>query len=207
MMRKLIPVLLLTLVPMLLLAWTAQLIAYPEPSLIPKSWELEFKPQVPRAIAVRDLDGQTRWYWYLPYMVTNTTGEDQLFVPEFVVLTDQGDLVRAGRNVPAKVYEAIDRKMGNPLLENPTRATGRLLQGKDHARESVAIWPAGEGNVDVLTIFVGGLSGETAVVKNPTGGEDVLVQKSLMLTYELPGNPATPQDQVVTPKAKEWIMR
>jgi hypothetical protein len=36
---------------------------------------------------------------------------------------------------------------------------------------------------------------------------DTLMAKTLMIDYELPGAPTSPQDQTVTPKGSKWIMR
>ena len=182
-------------------------LGYPEPAIVSSSWQLDFEHQKPQAIAVEALDGSTQWYWYLPYKVINRSGDDRLFIPEFVIYTDAGDIISSGENVPAYVFAAVKRELGNDLLESPVEIVGPLLQGEDYARESVAIWPALPHDVDQMTIFVGGLSGETQTIQNPLTGERVLVRRSLMLRYRTPGNYRTPEGQPVIFEGEQEVMR
>ena len=84
---------------------------------------------------------------------------------------------------------------------------GRILQGEDHARESVAIWPAGEEPVNEIRIFVAGISGETATAEHPISGEPVILRRTRMITYHLPGRPGTPQRQPVVFRGERDVMR
>ncbi len=180
---------------------------FPTPAIVSKSWDLEFSYDKPRPIAVKGLDGRMHWFWYLPYKVVNRTGQDRMFVPEFTIATDEGDIIAAGRGVPSAVYDAIAQRMNNPLLESPARIVGKIRQGNDNAKEGVAIWPAFEADITRLTVFVGGLSGETQLVDVPGQDQPTLTSKTLMIDYDLPGRPADPQDQPVTAAGKRWIMR
>ncbi|MEX0775541.1 MAG: hypothetical protein WD042_07480 [Phycisphaeraceae bacterium] len=184
-----------------------RLLAYPTPAMVSHSWNLEFSHDVPRAIAVKSVDGLTRWYWYMTYKVVNKTGEDRLFVPEITIATDEGDIVSAGRGVASNVYDAIKEQAGNRFLESPARVVGKILQGQDYAKESVAIWPVFAHDVTQVTVFVGGLSGETQVITIPGTDKSALVSKTLMMTYKMPGDPASPQNQAVMAQGEDWIMR
>jgi len=181
--------------------------AYPEPSIVPRSWEFDFEIDKPRAIAVKDVSGKLSWYWFITYKVTNNTQQERLFIPETTIATDEGDILTPGRNVPFNVFDAIKKKVGNTLLENPSDIVGRILQGEDNARESVIIWPALDHHVSEVKVFMGGLSGETTVIKNPRTGENVLMSKTLMLTYKTPGKPLRPQQQTVIESRRDWVMR
>lgn len=181
--------------------------AFEEPSITSRSWQLDFTHGEPRTISVKLADGTVRWFWYMPYQVINHTGEDQLFIPEFVIATDAGDILTAGQNVPASAWPVVANKLNNKLLESPAEIVGKLLQGEDYARESVAIWPVPAHDVDEMSIFVGGISGETATTKNPLTGEDVLVRRSLMITYAVPGTVVNPQDQAVKLVEEKDVMR
>ncbi len=183
-----------------------------EPALVSKSWEFKFSFDTPRPIAVRNLAGDFEWFWYMSYKVVNNSGEERLFIPEITIASDRGDIFVAGRGVRSAVFDAIKARLGNRLLESPNTIVGQILQGEDHAKEGVAIWPATEHNIDNLSIFVAGLSGETALIKVPdpadtTKSIDTLVAKTLMLDYELPGFPRSPQEQPVIYKGQKWIMR
>ncbi len=182
--------------------------AYPRPSVVVSTWNLDFEYQTPQAIMVPDLTGQPRWYWFMPYKVTNHTGQDRLFIPEVTIYTDQGQIITAGQNVPSNVFPAIARRLGNELLESPIEVVGQLLRGTDYARESVAIWPAFEGgDVDRFTVFVGGLSGETQTVRVPGSEEEVLVRRTKAIDFGVPGSYPTPQNQPVNFIEERDVMR
>jgi hypothetical protein len=180
--------------------------AYPQPSAAARSWEFDFTHSKPQPISVRTPDG-VRWFWYMTYKVVNNSGQERVFVPEITIATDQGDIVETGKGVPTTVFPEVKRQANIQLLESPVQVAGRLLQGEDNARESVAIWPAFKHDVDELKIFVTGLSGETQVIHNPVNNEPVSVRKTLMITYTLPGTGGSPQNQPVLGGDETWIMR
>lgn len=181
--------------------------AFPEPSIVSKAWQYELSYAPPRPIPVLGLGGRTHWYWYMTYKVVNNTGDERLFVPEVEVFTDAGKIFPAGRDVPAGVFNAVKARVENPLLENPAEIIGRILQGPDHAKEGVAIWPAPTEDVDHLSVFFAGLSGETHAISHPVSGERVVLRKTLMVEYEIPGTTSDIQHQPVVPKGERWIMR
>ncbi|MEM8738805.1 MAG: hypothetical protein AAGG38_10065 [Planctomycetota bacterium] len=147
---------------------------FAEPSIINPAWSFDLEVNTPKAIAVADDRGLVRWYWYMAYQVTNNTGEDRLFIPEVTVIDDNGRIVTVGRRIPASVYPAIAERLGNKLLLSPDDVLGRLLQGEDFAKESVAIWPASDEDVDEFTVFFAGADGETKPLLSPRTGEPVL---------------------------------
>lgn len=181
--------------------------AAPKPSLLIKTWQFEVEHGQPRPISIKNLEGDIEWYWYMPYKVTNKTGEDRLLLPEITVTTDKGNVVVAGKGIPARLFGEIKKKERNDLLEHPNNITGKILQGKDFARESVAIWPAFKDDVDELTIFIGGMSGDTETVKLPKSGEEIVLSKMRMIKYITPGTNVHPQKQDVKEVESEWVMR
>ncbi|WP_432798640.1 hypothetical protein [Poriferisphaera sp. WC338] len=182
--------------------------AYPEPAIVSTSWVIDVKFEKPTAIAVKDRFGVNRWYWYLPYRAINNTSSDRILSPEFTIATDSGKIIQAGKNVPLSVYRAIEKQLNNPLLLSPLEIVDKILQGDDYAKESVAIWPAFDHDVDEFSVFVAGLSGESATVKNVLTGDDVLLRRTIMLTYNTPGNNINAlQDQPVILKTRRDVMR
>lgn len=181
--------------------------AAPEPEIVPSAYQLEFDYQTPRPIAIRSPQGNIEWYWYLPYTVTNNTGGDHLYIPDVTVSYDDGVILTAGADIPSSVFKAIQKKERNPLLLSPLQVVGELLQGKDFAKSSVAIWPHFGPNVKEMRIFVAGLSGETAKLTVKDKKEPVLLRKTRMLIYDVPGTNAHPQEQVLKRKTDTWIMR
>lgn len=185
----------------------ASSMAYPEPSIVPRAWQLDYKVKQPRKIAFRNASGQIEWYWYVAYQVTNNTGEELMFIPEIEIAMDNGELIHAGRGVPAIIFDRIKAQERNVLLESPVHVVGRLLLGEDHAKESVIVWPMPEGDINELRIFVAGLSGETQLVPSIGGDGKTLFRKTLMMTYTAEGNPTMTRDRELTKRSEQWIMR
>ncbi|MEM8783320.1 MAG: hypothetical protein AAGE65_10765 [Planctomycetota bacterium] len=206
--------------------------SFPTPAVANDDWKLDFTPGVPTAIAIEDAFGNARWYWYLPYTVTNHSGSDQRFIPQVTVLTDTGNIIEAGKNVPARAFTQVAAQLKNPLLESPQSVVGTIRQGVDFEKDSVFIWPVPPEDVDQFTVFVAGLSGETAVLTMPSTGEPlmepaldietgqplldengapvmrpVIARRTTALTYATPGTPDSPQQRPVTLLAETRVMR
>lgn len=180
----------------------------PEPSIVPQSWELDFNYNKPQLISVR-LPGEdeVRHYWYMTYTVTNRTGDEQYFVPDFTMVTDAGDILQANRRIPPRVIAAIKSREGNSLLERPIDIVGRLLQGEDHARDSMAVWRMPDHNVRHVRIFIAGLSGEIHILDVPDSEEEIVLRKTLMLEYRLPGSGEHMTRKEFRFEEENWVMR
>jgi hypothetical protein len=191
----------------ILLAAVAHLAAYPKPSLVAKSWQLDFTCTAPKAIAVRDSLGDYKWYWYLPYKVVNHSDAEQMFMPQFQIVTDEGDIATPALSLPPEVFEQIKYHLNNKYLLEPVRAIGKLDRGEDNARESVAVWPAPDHPILHMKVFVSGLSGETQSIDDPVTGQKVMLTKALMLEYTTPGKPPILKYQPVVAQGQSWVMR
>ncbi len=178
--------------------------AAPEPSARPPRWELQF--EIVHDLRLIELDDQ--WYWFMTYLVTNRTGEDQVFVPNAVLATDAGDIAKDGDEVPYEVTQELLKLMKNPLLESKNQIIGQLKTGKEYAREGLLVWKAGTlDDVRDVRVFFGGLSSDTQVVKNPVTGDDAVVRKHLARLYDCPGDPMADPADAVQLRKQEWIMR
>ncbi len=186
---------------------TLSALGFPEPHIVPQSWQLDLTYQTPRLISIEGIGGRPQWFWYMTYKVVNNTGRERLFIPEVTIATDAGDIISAGTDVPATVFTAIRQKLDNPLLESSIDVVGKLLQGEDLAKETVAIWPAFDHDVDQVNIFITGVSGETAIIQHPRTGETLTLRKTLMLRYATPGTDVPPRDQDIQPAGEQWVMR
>jgi hypothetical protein len=198
--------------------------AAPEPSQVPFSWELDFEYKTPQAIRIQ-LPGEKspKTFWYMVYTVTNHTGADQTFVPEFVLYTQTGQLLRSGTGVPFTAYEQIKKTVNNPLLQESTAVIGKLLQGNDNAKTSVAIWPDFDQQAGVFDVFVGGLSGEMTEITLPEAIEvtqtdvsgkqnkvaktSMVLNKTLDLCYSVPGEASNRANVTPSLTQKSWVMR
>ncbi len=183
-------------------------LAYPEPSLASRAWQFDFNYAAPRPVAVKDSTGGVRWYWFLAYKLVNRTDTERFFVPEVVIADDEGNIIEPTRNLDPSVFAAIRDKLNNPLLERPDQVLDKVLRGEDYARESVVAWPASvDAKPAEVSLFITGLSGESADVADPVTGQKVTLRKTLQLTYQMPGRPDSPQAQEVIFKSETWVMR
>lgn len=196
----------------------------PKPSVIPVSWELEFSYETPQMFTLT-LPGEEkpRTFWYVLYELTNRTGKDQIFVPDFVLYTDTGQVLRAGEGVPAAIFGEIQKRHNDPLLVTLAAVTGRLLQGQDNARRSVAVWRDFDPKARGFDLFVGGLSGERAKLKLPAPVKGVVrdeagkkvevvraeltLAKTMHLSYRLPGEAEARKRTRPELTRKQWVMR
>jgi len=196
----------------------------PKPSDVPVSWELEFAYKQPRPIQVT-LPGQDdpTTFWYMEYTVTNRTEDEQVFVPDLVLYTDTGQILRDGRGVPSLVFRKIKESVSEPLLKDQAGVSGRLLRGSNNAKDGVMIFQDIDPKAGAFDIFVGGLSGETAIVKPPHPvpvtviGEDkkrktvmkdeIVLSRTLQLHYKLPGEAAARFQTQPRLVRRTWVMR
>ncbi len=196
----------------------------PKPSEVPASWQLEIHLETPKAFEVT-LRGQAirQRFWFLLFTITNRTGDDRIFVPEFVLYTDTGQIIRSEQGVSKAVFRAIKKEYNDPLLTDMDGLTGKLLQGEDNAKSGVAIWRDFDAQAGAFDLLLGGLSGETAeiqlpkpieVVETDTDGKETVVLKSkailsktYQLSYSVPGEAAARLRVRVKLKKKQWVMR
>ncbi|MBN1846786.1 MAG: hypothetical protein JW810_13965 [Sedimentisphaerales bacterium] len=201
-------------------SWALPAVAAPKPALVPAAgtWQLDIllhgEPQ--RIELVLPGDDQPKAFWYLLFTVTNHTGRDVDFYPKFELYTDTFKLYQAGTSLQRPVFEAIRQRYQDtiPLLEPLALATGRILQGEDNARDSVVIFPEFDPNARFVKIFLAGLSNETQIIDSPvltvpaTGRpQEILLKKTLMLSYQIPGDIYTPAERVMLYRDRQWLMR
>ena len=108
-------------------------------------------------------------YWYMTYRVTNNTGQEQLFLPVFEMLTREGKVHVSDKGVSPRVFDAIKDREGNRFLERRSKVEGTLRQGEAEAKDSVAIWKQPLDQMGEFTIFISGLSGEANTYKMDNG--------------------------------------
>jgi hypothetical protein len=195
-----------------------------KPRVVPQTWQFEFEsdPLAPIEVQI-GLEKKPRLYWYLRYTVTNRGDSDQVFVPELILYTDTGQVLRAGQQTPSDVFNALQKLYRDPMMKRQTAVTRKLLSGDDNAHSSVAMWPDFDPNAGTVDIFIGGLSGEVLSVPLPTPvtmtetnwkGEKqtvtrtkALLSKTLHLRFEVPGEAGARARVKPNLVLKEWVLR
>jgi hypothetical protein len=180
---------------------------YPKPSLYPVSWELKFTHGIPKRVVV-NVPGvsEPKAYWYMTYEVINSSDREQTFLPVFEMLTQDGQVVRSDNNIPGKALEVIRTRENNANLMSMAQIGGTLRIGEDQAKDGVAVWEEIPGRAGAFSIFVQGLSGESAKVKGPDG-KDVTLRKTLQLNYLIRGDEVYPGEDQVNENPSRWVMR
>ena len=196
---------------------------FPVPSPYPISWQFDFTHGLPTRIAV-DVPGSItpKGYWYMTYTVTNNGDKEQRFYPEADLVTDDGKVHPADRNIPQRVFDEIKGAERNPRLESFLTLNGPLRLGPAESRDGVAIWPETNLRMDHFQIYFGGLSGEAVslkkgddgklvrattadVVRSPTGL--ITLRKTLQLNFFIRGDEVFPGEDQVNVEPEEWVMR
>jgi hypothetical protein len=180
---------------------------YPKPSPYPVSWELTFDHSLPKRILVQGPgDVNPLAYWYVTYHVANNTDVDKiLFYPRFDMMLENGEDLPSDMGVSPAVFEAIKKKEHLKYLQSNDTIGGELRQGEDQSKDGAAIWPEPRLRMGTFTIFCSGFWGETAIVK--IGDKDVVLHKTLQLTYHLDSDENHPGGGDLVQKDDQYIMR
>ncbi|MEX2219402.1 MAG: hypothetical protein WD749_11680 [Phycisphaerales bacterium] len=206
-----LPLLLLGGVALVFAGASAPVMAAPEPSPVPKRWEVEFQPGPLRMAVVNVPDAGPRAFVYLTYKVTNNGAHDLLFAPTFeLACDDMGGTLRSGRDVPVAVTRAILERLSNPLLEDQISIVGTILRGPENAKEGLAVWPLPQMRMAEMTVYAGGFSGETTTLELPGADgqpEKKILRKTHMLRYRLPGEIDPGNGEEYLPFESRPIMR
>ena len=205
---------LLALAPLARAAEEAGPGSYPKPSPYPITWELKVKHSAPKRIVI-DLPGQApQAFWYMTYTVTNNTDQARSFLPNFEMLTNDGKVIRSDRGIPYKVFTEIKAREKAKYLEHFTQIGGEIRIGQDESKDGVAIWKEPAPEMGTFSIFLTGLSGETATLKDAEGkdvkdakGQPIILRKTLQMNYFVRGDEVYPGQDEVNTRPEAWVMR
>lgn len=192
--------------------------AAPQAGLISPSWELDIEFADPQRITINTPEGP-QTYWYVLYRVINRTGKDVRFFPSARIVTNTLKVVDAGDGVHPGVYDSIAarHRLDFPFFAPPTKVTGLLLQGVANARESAAVFRPFDPEASSFKVYLHGLAGEKVRVNNtafdPTQPESednprsFLAQRTLEISYDLPGDRNTRTTATPIRRDRQWVMR
>jgi hypothetical protein len=191
--------------------------AYPQPAVVQgvRQWTLNVEYSQPEQLMLRSTDGKTsQRFWYIILTVTNNSDFDEVaFYPACELMTDTFKIIPADRHVPRTVFETIKKLTQGryPFLESLDFVDHRVFRGEDNSRDIAIIWPDFDPQAREISLFIGGLSNETAVVEKPAkqepDTEPVILQKTLQLRYAIGGDPQLRQNAVLREIDSTWVMR
>lgn len=184
--------------------------AAPEPSPVATQWEFTFENGPMRLAWIDDGQGTKKPYFYFTYRVTNHWGGVKLFAPNVDLMADNANVIKSGQDVPSVVTDAIMGRLENPLLESSMTIVSNILQGAEHARDGIVIWPANDLEADEVTLFFAGLSGESETYIVGRESDDphrYNLRKTLMLRFSTPGQIDRQGDTPFVLEEKRWVMR
>jgi hypothetical protein len=191
------------------LGQAGSVMAAPEPSPIPKRWQLDIQPSVLRMIQIQTDQGP-RAFYYMTYKVTNNSTMDLLFAPVFELATDEQQILRSGRDVPVAVTNELLQRLQNPFLQDQISIVDTLLRGEENAREGLVVWPVPSDHLNEVVVYAAGFSGETATLESTREDGEVekkVLRKTLMLRYRMPGDLDITRHTEFQPHEVRWIMR
>jgi hypothetical protein len=183
--------------------------AAPEPSPIPKRWQLDIMPSPLRWIVLNTEQGP-RPFYFMTYKVTNNSPVDLLFAPVFELATNDQDVLRSGRDVPVSVTNELLERLRNPYLQDQIAIVDNLLRGEENAKEGLVIWPVPADHLNEVVVYAAGFSGETTTLELPGKDgtpEKKVLRKTLMLRYRMPGDLSPDRGGEFEPHEVRWIMR
>jgi hypothetical protein len=201
-----------------LLASCSTVLAAPEPTRakLPSIWTVDVAFENPQQICVQiPGDSTGTRFWYMILTLTNDTGREVSFYPDIWLTTDTFQTVQASRDAREKVFAKIHaRHKGRyPFLEPFEFVAEKILQGADNSKDLAVIFPDFDPCAKQISIFIGGLSNETAIVDHPTEKDTngnpvkVVLKKTLELQYAIPGDPSQRDSQTLDFIGKRWVMR
>jgi hypothetical protein len=183
--------------------------AAPEPNPVATRWEFTFENGPLRLVWIDSGEGE-RPFYYLTYQVTNFWGSDLLFAPDVQLVSDTGEVQRSGQDVPNSVTQQILTMLDNPHMESQIDIVSTVLDGPEHARDGVVIWPANDLDVDSISVYFGGLSGEFEayiVGRETDDPHRYTLRKTRMLRYSTPGDFSKQGSRPLELIEERWVMR
>jgi len=195
-------------------AWAA-----PKAGFVGGSWELDIEFADPQRISIPTADGGEETYWYVVYRVTNRTGQDVALFPSFRIVTNTLQVVDAEDGVHPSVYDRIAalQRQQFPFFAPPAKITGTLLQGRENARESAAVFRTFDPEASSFTLYMSGFAGHIDRQRNPAfdvskpvsdaNPRSFLFRRTLSVVYDLPGDPQTRAFARPIRRSREWVMR
>jgi hypothetical protein len=203
----------------LVLLFVSYGLAAPKPAVVQRNgqWTVDVRYSQPLQITVR-LAGQQQpqRFWYTILTLTNNTAQEEIpLYLECQIVTDTFKTLPAGKGVRKEVFDQIKMKHQGqyPFLESMDFQDNRLRKGADNTRDIVIIWPEFDPAAKQISLFIAGLSNESAAMKHPVAKDadgkpiEIYLQKTLQLIYSNTTDPILRSQAVLNPVKQDWVMR
>jgi hypothetical protein len=205
-------------IAIIILLTSINVFSAPQPAIVAKAnqWTLNVVFDQPQQIMVK-VPGQAKAqrFWYIIVTLTNNSDMDVPFYPSCELVTDTLQVVGTYQDSKNVVFKKIKHrhKKKYPLLESILFADNRILQGQDNTKDLAIIWPDFDAKAKNVSLFLAGLSNETASVEHPTekdaegNPKKLYLRKTLELQYSIGGDEKLRSSGKLAYKGKLWVMR
>jgi hypothetical protein len=149
-------------------------------------WALDFSYKPLRILTVEIPGKGRRNVHYLYYKIVNRTGSPRTFVPQFIMVNQEGQ-----RFEDVVIPQAVPLIQAREDQSIPVRGAVNIMgvvppstkKGVDDAVFGVATWDNWDNKADRFSIYVRGLSDGYKEVPNPNGGKPIVKYKTLRLDF------------------------
>lgn len=211
----------------LAVVWTVSIAAAPKSGAGARSWQFDVRFHDAQRLVLR-LPGEREdtTFWYVLYEITNNTGRDRQFFPSIQLVTDTLEVTEAGAYIHPVVYDVIAgrHKLEFPFFAPPSKVLGPVLQGRENARASAAVFRDFDPKASRFVIYASGFAGDVKRVYNPSFDRSqkepvepayrtesnrrfFTLRRTLAISYDLPGDPETRGQARPVRRTREWVMR
>lgn len=182
-------------------------------SLLPRDkegiWILDFAFKPLRMWTV-EVGNERRRVHYLYYKVVNRTGKPRNFIPQFIMVNEQGK--RFEDSVVPQAIKVIQARE-DPTI--PVRGAVNIMgiippstkQGVDDAVYGIAVWDRWDPKADRFSIYVRGLSDGYKEIPSPNGGKPIVKYKTLRIDFIRRGDERNLSEKEIelSDPAYEWV--
>ena len=204
----------------LVAACTVSIAAAPRSRAAARTWQFDVRFHDAQRLVLRlPGDRSDTTYWYMLYEVVNDTGRDRQFFPSIQLVTDTLGMIEAGADIHPLVYDVIAgrHKQEFPFFAPPGKVMGLALQGQENAKTSAAVFRDFDPKASSFVIYASGFAGKVERVYNPVFDRSqkesdsnkrfFTLRRTLGISYDLPGDPATRGEARPVRRTREWVMR
>jgi hypothetical protein len=189
----------------------------PRPAMVPLPgiWTLETEFENLRPIMFSPDGSQPQRYWYIILSLTNNSPNTVPFYPSIELMTDTYSFSQANDFPARSIFRQI--RLANqgkyPFLISYDDIENSILRGSDNTVDIAVIFEDFDPKAKSLSIFIEGLSNETATIEHPSKTDKngdplkVRLRKTLKLNYNIPGDNTSKQSRTLVFDGLEWVMR